>query len=124
MSSEDVSIFHKEIIEGLATLKQVTSDILLQTTKTNGRVSKLEETVATHSAKMLLTDAADAAALLKANWWKDNIGKALISILFAVIGAAVLLVLQKTDILDISVVSGADYEAIDSITSAYEGDTQ
>lgn len=124
MSSEAVSIFHKEIIEGLATLKQVTSDILLQTTKTNGRVTKLEDTVATHSAKILLTDAVDAAALLKANWWKDKIGTVLIGIVFAVIGAVILLVLQKTEIIDVSTVSGADYKAIDSITSVYEGDTQ
>ncbi len=124
MPGEEMSSLHKEIIEGLATLKQVTTDILVQTTKTNGRVTKLEETVATHSAKILLNDAVDAAALVKANWWKDKLGTAMIGLVFAAGGALLLLILQKTEIVDISVVSSAEYDTLDALTSSYENNSR
>ena len=107
MSSEEVS-FHKEIIEGLATLKQVTADILTQTTKTNGRMTRAEEEIDQHNLKFAIIDHSNA----QTNWWKDKTGTAAIGIIFAILGAGLLLILQKTDILDVSVVSADQYNSL------------
>lgn len=118
--TQDYGSHIMQMVGDLATVKQTTADTLAQAIRTNGRVTKLEETVAVHSAKILLTDAVDAAALVKANWWKDKIGTALISIFFAGVGAALLLLFQKTDIIDVTSVSAEDYDRVDAITSIYE----
>lgn len=56
---------------------------------------------------------------VQTNWWKDATGKALVTMIFMIVGAAVMLILQKTDIVDVSTVSASDYEQIDFITSSY-----
>lgn len=104
-----------QMVGDLATVKQIATDTLAQATRTNGRVTKLEETVATHSAKILLTDAVDAAALVKANWWKDKVGSAFIAILFSIVGGAILLLLQKTEIVNISTATEQQYNEIEAI---------
>lgn len=109
---ENEQEFHVKIADRLGGLEQIARDILTQTLRTNGRVTKLEETVATHSAKILLNDAVDAAALLKANWWKDKIGSAIIALVFTALGSVLLLLLQRTNIVDVSVVSDTEYQQL------------
>ena len=112
MSSEDVSDFHKEIIEGLATLRQVTNDTLAQTIKTNGRVTKLEDAVSFNTTRISLLEAGRAEAVMRSGWWKDKMGTAFIGLAFTTIGATLILILQKTDILDVSVVSADQYNSL------------
>lgn len=100
--------FHVKIAADLATHTQMLSDILTQTTKTNGRVTRLEGTVSNHATVLAL--AADAKG--RSEWWRDKIGTAFIALLFTAVGSTILLVLQKTNIVDVSVVSEEEYQQL------------
>ena len=97
MSDSERNAFHERVIEELATLRAVSENILAQTTKTNGRVSSLEVRANGHD----VLHAVDTNERKKEDWWKERIGTALFGILCSAIGFTVLLVLQKTDILNI-----------------------
>lgn len=96
--------FHIRITDELATLRQIAENILEQAKKTNGRITKLEDVVAQHS---ILIDRR-AQAETRWQWWRDKIGTALIAMGIAAVGGAVMVLFQKTGIVDISIVSSEE----------------
>lgn len=109
---ENTQEFHVQIAAELGSLKQIALDTLDQTKRTNGRVTKLEDGHSLHSTRLALIESGDAAATTRSNWWKDKVGTAFIALLFTAVGSAVLLVLQKTEIIDVSVVSDEEYDQL------------
>lgn len=99
---ESAQDYRLRISEDLATLKETTSNILVQTLRTNGRVTKIEDIIALHELKLTLMLATDAEDNKRFGWWKDKLGTALISIAFSVVVATLLIILQKTNILSVS----------------------
>lgn len=98
----------EKILTELATNTQVSKDILVQTTKTNGRVTDLEKRANGHDT----IHAVDEHSRKRSNWWKDKIGTAAIGIVCAAIGFTALLILQKTRIVDVSSVSIEQYDSL------------
>lgn len=98
----------ERILVELATNTQVTKDILVQTTKTNGRVTRLEDRANGHDTLHALQDFGKQ----RGEWWKDKFGTAVIGILCAAVGSILFLILQKSHIIDISVLSAETYDSI------------
>ena len=124
---EDHSSFRQEVIERLVRIEErhiadetyaneIRVAILAEGKKTNGRITKLEDVAHNHILKFAVIE----NNTTRTNWWKDKTGTALIGIIFTALGAGLLLVLQKTDIVDVSTVTASDYQTIDSITRSYE----
>lgn len=100
--------FHERVITSLATQKEMLENILTQTIKTNGRVTELEKKNADHEK----IHAIDKDRKERFDWYKDKFGSAAIGIICAAIGFMALLVLQKAEIVDISVVAPGEYDRI------------
>ena len=100
--------FHERVIAELAILRTVSDNILAQTTKTNGRVSSLETRANGHD----ILHAIDVNNKNNTEWWRAKFGTALIGIICAAIGFTVLLILQRTDVVDISQISAEQYDSL------------
>lgn len=111
MSEEDSTTYHIETAKSLSRIEQVGLDTLEQVKKTNGRVTKLEGQVAIHDTAFALMSAANT----RTAWWKDKIGSVLIGMSIAGIGAILVIILQKTDIIDVSVVTPDEFDQIETI---------
>lgn len=106
-------VIHEKIIQDLATQRQILTSILEQTTKTNGRVTKLEDRVNGFDVALAL----ERNDKKHADWWKNKLGSAVIGMVCAALGFTALLLLQKTHIIDISVVSSETYDSISQTLS-------
>lgn len=108
MSEAERNEFHARVIDELAVLRTVSDNILAQTTKTNGRVSSLEARANGHD----ILHAIDVHNQKKNDWWKEKLGTAVLGIICAAIGFTLLLVLQRTQVVDISNVSVKQFDAL------------
>jgi hypothetical protein len=108
MHAEELEPFHSRVIDELAVLRTVLDNILAQTTKTNGRVSSLETRANGHD----IIHAIDVNNKNKADWWKEKLGTAILGIICAAIGFTVLIVLQRTNVVDVSSVSPEQYDSL------------
>lgn len=105
---EEHNEFHEKVIDDLATQRQMLKDILTQTTKTNGRVTRLEDKVQKHDE----IHAVEIFGKRRSDWWKDKLGTAAIGIICAALGFTALLVLQKTDIVNVSTVTPEIFDSL------------
>lgn len=87
--------FHIKVVEELATLRQISSDILAQTTKTNGRVTSAESRLsALETAIALVNDSRK-----NNSWWKEKISTSVIGVLVSTFAFVIMLMLQKLGII-------------------------
>ena|SRR3990167_3512618 len=100
--------FRDLVVSKLATLEKTTENTLVQATKTNGRVNKLEEKTEDHDILFAIAREKDNTI----SWWKDALGKPVIVLIIGAMGFGLSLVLQKTDIISVSTVPMEVYDSL------------
>ena len=116
----DHDAFHAKVLDEFsvlrtehAVLRNITESTLAQAIKTNGRVSKTEERLDSHD----IAFAVAASKKASTDWWKEKLGGAIIALIVGAMGFALSLVLQKTNVIDVSAVSAEQYDAISNSLS-------
>jgi len=111
----DHDAFHAKVLDEFsalrtehAVLRNIAEGTLAQAIKTNGRVSKTEERLDSHD----IAFAVAASKKASADWWKEKLGGAVIVLVVGAMGFGLSLLLQKTEIIDVSSVSPEVYDSL------------
>ena len=113
--SDERNEFHIRVIDELsglrqdhAVLKVIAENTLEQAKKTNGRMNAAEDRL--DRIDTILAVAADRKN--NADSWKNKLTTAIIGLVCAAIGFTALLVLQRTDIVDVSAITPEQYDSL------------
>jgi NDP-sugar pyrophosphorylase family protein len=113
--SDERNEFYIRVIDELAglradhaVLRVIAENTLEQAKKTNGRMTKAEDRLDAHET--VLAIAADRKNT--SDSWKSKFGTAVIGLACAAIGFTALLVLQRTNIVDVANVTAEQYDSL------------
>ena len=100
--------FRERVLTSLATQQEMLINILKQTENTTNRVSALEKQSREHD----LVHARHDERKKTYEYWRDKLLTPVLAVICMALGSLVFLILQKTDIIDVSVVSPEQYDEI------------
>lgn len=111
MASMTDAEFREYMIKETTEAAGIRASILDQVLKTNGRVTALEihakhvdEHITIHNVRSEIS-----------KWWKDKLGKQVVNMICLAVGAVIVLILQKTNIINLSLATPAQDDAIAKI---------